>query len=146
VLLVGHGFARCARGMQLVAGRDYHASVDGIELLRSWNRRFGHWNYYALPKICHVCAVDVPKDSSERALAMLAVYERLVGGPFATSTVKEQLQQLQYGKGFPEAVSRKPPPPDGVCVWAYREDLCTCGQPILGTSRSDPLGEVRTPV
>lgn len=150
VLLVGHGFARCARGMQLVAGRDYHASVDVIELLRTWNRRFGHWNYYALPKICHVCSVDVPTNSRERALAMLSVYERLVGGPFATSAVKEQLQQLQYGKGFPESVSRKPPPPDGVCVWAYREDLCTCGQPILGstlgTSRSDAPGEVRTSV
>ena len=143
VFLVGHGLARCARGMQLVAGRDYHSSVDVIELLRSWNRRFGHWNYYALPKICHVAAVDVPRDSKERALAMLAIYERLVAGPFAASTMKDRLQQLQYSRGFPESASRKPAPPDGVCVWAYREDLCTCGQAILGGARSEPAAEVR---
>ena len=142
VLLVGHGLARCARGMQLVAGRDYQSSVDVIDLLRSWNRRFGHWNYYALPKICHVASVDVPRDSSERALAMLAIYERLQG-PFAASTMKDKLQQLQYGRGFPESVSRKPTPPDGVCVWAYREDMCTCGQPILGAARSEPACELR---
>jgi hypothetical protein len=143
VVLVGHGLARCARGMQLVAGRDYTSSVDVIEALRSWNRRFGHWNYYALPKICHVASVDVPSDSKERALAMLAIYERLVAGPFAASAMKDKLQQLQYGRGFPEGVARKPPPPDGVCVWAYREDMCTCGQAILGAARSEPPGELR---
>jgi hypothetical protein len=143
VLLVGHGLARCARGMQLLAGRDYHASVDVIELLRTWNRRFGHWNYYALPKICHVASVALPRNSSERAAAMLLVYEHLVCGPFATSAAKERLQQLQYSRGFPESVSRKPDPPDGVCVWAYRADLCTCGQAILGAARSEPQAEVR---
>ena len=133
VFLVGHGLARCARGMQLVAGRDYHSSVDVVELLRSWNRRFGHWNYYALPKICFVAGVETPRNSRDRALAMLAVYEYLVGGPFMLSSVKQRLQQLQYGRGFPAEVAAKPEAPAGVCVWAYREDLCVCGQTTLAS-------------
>jgi hypothetical protein len=76
---------------------------------------------------------------------MLLVYEHLVAGPFATSAAKERLQHMQYSRGFPEPVSRKPAPPDGVCVWAYRPDLCTCGQPILGAARSEQQAEVRTP-
>jgi hypothetical protein len=132
VLLIGHGLARAARAMQLSAGKEYRVGVDLIEQLRTWNRRFEHWNYYALPKICFVTGAGVPRDSRDRALAMLAVYEYLVGGPFMLSGVKQRLQQLQYGRGFPPAVAAKPEAPEGVCVWAYRDDLCVCGQPTLG--------------
>jgi hypothetical protein len=138
VLLVGHGLARAARAMQLSSGKEYRVGVDLIDQLRTWNRRFGHWNYYALPKLCHVTGTETPRNSLDRALAMLAVYEHLVGGPFMLSSAKKRLQQLQYGRGFPADVAAKPDPPDGVCVWAYRDDLCVCGQPTLAAERSAP--------
>ena len=131
VLLVGQGLSRAARAMDLSAGKEYRVGVDLIDQLRTWNRRFGHWNYYALPKICHVAGTGTPRNSLDRALAMLKVYEHLVGGPFLLSSAKQRLQQLQYARGFPPEVAAKPDPPDGVCVWAYRDDLCVCGQPTL---------------
>jgi hypothetical protein len=131
VLLVGQGLARAARALKLESGAHYLVGFDLIDELRTWNRRFGHWNYYALPKICHVAGAATPRNSLDRALAMLAVYEHLVGAPFVLTGARQRLQQLQYARGFPAAVSAKPEPPEGVCVWAYREDLCTCGQPTL---------------
>ena len=145
VILVGHGIARAARVLQLSVGREYQAGADVIEMLRTWNRRFGHWNYYALPKMCHVAGVPVPHNSAERALAMLALYERLVSGPFVASGMKDKLQLMQYSRGFPTEVATKPPPPDGVCVWAYRDDMCQCGQPTLGTKAEGPAVAVCTP-
>lgn len=133
VMLVGHGLARAARAMELTMGKEYRVGVDLIEQLRTWNRRFEHWNYYALPKICFVAGAENPRNSRDRALAMLAVYEYLVCGPFMLSSVKQRLQQLQYGRGFPSEVAAKPEAPAGVCVWAYREDLCVCGQTTLAS-------------
>ncbi len=133
VLLVGHGLARAARCLKLQKGQHYAAAVDVVEMLRTWNRRFGHWNYYALPKVAFVLgAAEPPRDSSERALALLAVYERLASRPGAVDECKAELQRHQYARTFPPGVGAKPPAPPGVCVWAYNAAECTCGQPLLG--------------
>ena len=133
VMLVGHGLMRAMRSMQLVRGTHYESALDIVDFLKTWNRRFGHWNYYALPKIAHVLGVpSPPKNSLERAHALLRVYEQLVCDSLAPSRCTAELQRMQYGKLFPTEVASKPDTPTTVCVWAYDESNCFCGQPLLG--------------
>jgi hypothetical protein len=134
-VLVGHGLARAASqlGLEDVLRAERTSAVDVVELTRTWNRRFEHWNFYALPRLCHVLlgASAAPANSAERAIALAAVYARLAAAPGAVSAARARLQRLQYARGFPPAVVQKPVPPAGVCVWAYDEDACTCGQASL---------------
>ncbi len=132
--VVGHGLNRAAAHMRLLGRTHFAAGVDVVELTRTWNQRFEHWNFYALPKIAHVVLGDAapPADSAQRAVALVAVYSRLIARPYASADAKANLQRLQYTRGFPRAIAEKPPAPAGVCVWAYNEDECVCDQPTLG--------------
>jgi hypothetical protein len=132
VLLLGHSFGRSARSVRLQRGAHYAVGVDVVELLRTWNKRFGHWNFFALPKIAFVLGVAPPRDSAGRALALLDVYEKLLERPDVVGVCKAELQRMQYARGFPPEVADKPPTPPGVCVSAYNASECTCGQPLLG--------------
>ena len=133
VMLVGHGLMRAMRSMQLVRGTHYESALDIVDFLKTWNRRFGHWNYYALPKIAHVLGLpSPPRNSLERAHALLRVYEQLVSDSLAPARCTAELQRMQYGKLFPHEVASKPDAPTTVCVWAYDESNCFCGQPLLG--------------
>lgn len=133
VMLVGHGLMRAIRSMQLVRGTHYDSALDLVDFLKTWNRRFGHWNYFALPKIAHVMALPSPPGNSlERARTLLRVYEQLVVDTLAPARCTAELQRLQYGKLFPAEVATKPEAPTTVCVWAYDENNCFCGQPLLG--------------
>jgi hypothetical protein len=133
VMLVGHGLMRAMRSMQLVRGTHYDSALDLVDFLKTWNRRFGHWNYFALPKIAHVMSLPSPPGNSlERARTLLRVYEQLVVDTLAPARCTAELQRLQYGKLFPAEVATKPEAPTTVCVWAYDESNCFCGQPLLG--------------
>ena len=137
VMLVGHGLMRAIRSMQLVRGTHYESALDLVDFLKTWNRRFGHWNYYALPKIAHVLSLpSPPRNSLERAHTLLRAYEQLVRDSLAPSRCTAELQRMQYGKLFPAEVASKPDAPTTVCVWAYDESNCFCGQPLLGSKQS----------
>ena len=137
VMLVGHGLMRAIRSMQLVRGTHYESALDLVDFLKTWNRRFGHWNYYALPKIAHVLSLpSPPRNSLERAHTLLRVYELLVSDSLAPSRCTAELQRMQYGKLFPAEVASKPDAPTSVCVWAYDATNCFCGQPLLGSKQS----------
>ena len=145
VMLVGHGLMRAMRSMQLVRGTHYESALDLVDFLKTWNRRFGHWNYYALPKIAHVLSLpSPPRNSPERAHTLLRAYEQLVADSLAPARCTAELQRMQYGKLFPREVASKPDAPTSVCVWAYDESNCFCGQPLLGGKqpREQPLDPV----
>jgi hypothetical protein len=128
-LFVGHSLARICTLFKLPHESHY---VDVIELTRTWNRRFDHWNFYSLAKICYAVFGDVvpPVDSIERAVKLFAIHSFAFSDGFALAELKGRLQKLQYGKQFPASVTSKPAITD-VCVWAYNADECTCDQPSL---------------
>jgi hypothetical protein len=128
-LFVGHSLARICSLFKLPHESHY---VDVTELTRTWNRRFEHWNFYSLAKICYAVFGDAvqPIDSIERAVKLFAIYSFAFSDEFALAALKGRLQKLQYGKQFPASVTSKPAITD-VCVWAYNAEECTCDQPSL---------------
>jgi hypothetical protein len=135
-VLVGASTARAARALGLVHGAHFIRIVDLVERTRTWNRRFGHWNYYSLAKIAYVCGItDIPRNARDRADTAVRVFLK-----FSTDTpisdVKMQLQAKQYARQFPPEISAKPETSCRVCTHAYNAELCFCGQPTLSDRRA----------
>jgi hypothetical protein len=132
-VLVGYNAAKTCTLLRLERGVHYATVVDVVELTRTWNRRFGHWNFYSLPKICYAIFGDgvVMPHSLARATALYDVYAHAHSASYAVADLRKKLQKLQYGKEFPDRITAKPDVCDSVCVWAYNDGECTCGQPTL---------------
>ena len=140
-VLVGASTARAVRALGLVHGVHFNRIVDLVERTRTWNRRFGHWNYYSLQKIAYVCGItERPKNARERADAASRVFYSL-STRMLISDVKMQLQTKQYARQFPPEIAAKPETSCRVCTHAYNADLCFCGQPTL----SDRLATAEPP-
>ena len=133
-VLVGYNTTKICGWLRLECGTHYASLVDVVELTRTWNRRFGHWNFYSLSKVCFAifgeAAATLP-NSLARATALYDIYTLAFSAPFALTDVRKRLQKLQYGKEFPASLTTKPPICDSVCVWAYNDDECFCRQPTL---------------
>ena len=135
-VLVGASTARAVRALGLVHGKHFNRIVDLVERTRTWNRRFGHWNYYSLPKIAYVCGItQAPKNARDRADAAARVLHKLSSGTLV-SDVKMQLQTKQYARQFPPEIASKPETTCRVCTHAYNAELCFCGQPTLSDRRA----------
>jgi hypothetical protein len=135
-VLVGASTARAVRALGLVHGAHFNRIVDLVERTRTWNRRFGHWNYYSLQKIAYVCGItERPKNARERADAAARVYHAL-STRILVSDVKMQLQAKQYARQFPPEIAAKPEASCRVCTHAYNAELCFCGQPTLSDRRA----------
>jgi hypothetical protein len=132
-VLVGYNATKLCGWLMLERGVHYSTVVDVVDLTRAWNRRFGHWNFYSLSKICYAIfdeVADLP-DSLARATALYDVYARAFSAPYAVADLRKKLQKLQYGKEFPACLTSKPVMCDSVCVWAYNDGECICDQPTL---------------
>ena len=135
-VLVGASTVRAVRALELVHGAHFNYIVDLVERTRTWNRRFGHWNYYSLQKIAYVCGITVvPKNARERAETAERVFRKLSSGTLI-SDVKMQLQTKQYARQFPPEIAAKPETAGRVCTHAYNAELCFCGQPTLSDRRA----------
>lgn len=133
VVLVGTSMHRTVRVLGLVHGTHFNRIVDLVERTRTWNMRFGHWNYYSLQKIAYVCGVEIKPSALDRALSAVLVSETLVSES-AVADVKMQLQTKQYARQFPAEITAKPE--TTVCTHAYNTELCFCGQPTLSDRRA----------
>lgn len=132
-VLVGYNTTKLCGWLRLERGVHYSTVVDVVELTRTWNRRFGHWNFYSLSKICYAIFGEeaAMPDSLARATAIYDAYAFTLSAPFAVADLRKKLQKLQYGKEFPACLTSKPVMCDSVCVWAYNDGECICGQPTL---------------
>jgi hypothetical protein len=139
-VIVGTSMHRTTRVLGLVHGVHFSRVVDLVERTRTWNARFGHWNYYSLPKIAHVCGVDAPSTARARAECAILVHDMLVVDSDA-ARVRSQLQSKQYARQFPPVITAKPE--TSVCTHAYNVDLCFCGQPTLSDHRAK-VAQART--
>jgi hypothetical protein len=133
VVLVGTSMHRTVRVLGLVNATHFSRFVDLVERTHTWNMRFGHWNYYSLQKIAHVCGVEIKPSALDRALSAVLVSETLVSES-AVADVKMQLQTKQYARQFPAEITAKPE--TTVCTHAYNTELCFCGQPTLSDRRA----------
>ena len=133
VVLVGASMHRTVRVLGLVHGTHFNRIVDLVERTRTWNMRFGHWNYYSLQKIAYVCGIEVKQSALDRALCAVSVSDALATES-AVADVKMQLQTKQYARQFPAEITAKPE--TTVCTHAYNTELCFCGQPTLSDRRA----------
>lgn len=133
VVLVGASMHRTVRVLGLLHGTHFNRIVDLVERTRTWNMRFGHWNYYSLQKIAYVCGIEVKQSALDRALCAVRVSEALASES-AVADVKMQLQTKQYARQFPAEITAKPE--TTVCTHAYNTELCFCGQPTLSDRRA----------
>jgi hypothetical protein len=140
-VIVGTSMQRTARALGLVHGVHFCRVVDLVERTRTWNMRFGHWNYYSLPKIAHVCGFDAPSTAHGRAECALLVHGAL-SSESAVADAKMMLQVKQYARQFPAEITAKPE--TGVCTHAYNAELCFCGQTNLSDRRAK-TAQSRTP-
>jgi hypothetical protein len=133
VVLVGYNTTKVCGWLRLERGVHYSTVVDVVELTRTWNRRFGHWNFYSLPKICYAMFGEetAMPNSLARATSLHKVYTLALSTPLAVADLRKKLQKLQYGKEFPDRLTTKPVVCDSVCVWAYNDVECICDQPTL---------------
>ena len=138
-VLVGYNTAKLCGWLKLERGVHYSALVDVVELTRTWNRRFGHWNFYSLAKICYAIFGEeaAMPHSLARATSLYDVYALAFSAPFAVADLRKKLQKLQYGKEFPDCITAKPATCDSVCVWAYNDGECICDQPTLERGGAD---------
>ena len=132
-VLVGTSMHRTARVLGLVHGAHYGRVVDLVERTRTWNARFGHWNYYSLNKIAYVCGIEIKSNARDRATCAVKVFDALAAES-AVSDAKAQLQIKQYARQFPSEITAKAD--TTVCTHAYNTDLCFCGQPTLSDRRA----------
>ena len=133
VVLVGASMHRTVRVLGLVHGTHFNRIVDLVERTRTWNMRFGHWNYYSLQKIAYVCGIEVKQSALDRAMCAVSVSDALATES-AVADVKMQLQTKQYARQFPAEITAKPE--TTVCTHAYNTELCFCGQPTLSDRRA----------
>ena len=139
VVLVGYNTTKLCGWLSLERGVHYSTAVDLVELTRTWNRRFGHWNFYSLAKICYAIFGEeaAMPNSLARATSLYDVYALAFSAPFAVADLRKKLQKLQYGKEFPDCLTSKPVVCDSVCVWAYNDGECICDQPTLERGGAD---------
>ena len=123
--------------MDLKEGLHFKRYIDLAQVFRAWNKKFRNYMYFSLAKTTYaLLGQDIHGGSSHSPVQDATVSMKLFCA-FRTDAQKKKAQQklqtMTFRRKFPRkfsAAARKKNI-DGVCMNAFNDKDCFCGQKIL---------------
>ena len=131
VVLVGQRVQSDIDWLGLQLGVHYGYTIDLADEFKSFNAKFGTWNYFGLAQESWALLGKEIQLGSHSPLEDARVSMELYREWIKTGKHKEasqRLRDMRYKRGFPE----RPPQAhsiDGVCTAKFQPAHCVCGQP-----------------
>lgn len=137
VVVVGQSVYHDIEWLCLEKGQDFARIVNIEESFKSWNAKWGNWNFFSLRHEAYalldglIMSQDA-HDPAEDARISMRIYNKFIKNGGDTSRAKAKLQRMRYKKLFPEATNKRSHVIDGVCGSMFNSSKCICGQPTEG--------------
>ncbi|CAE7213249.1 REX4 [Symbiodinium sp. CCMP2456] len=118
----------------LRAGVDFRESIDIAEHFRTWNNKYGNYDYYSLAmEVYALLGIRMNGSHSpvEDAQLSMTLFREYVRNRQQLERARRTLQQHRYGRKFPQFKDPDAPYIDGVCDGKFNAKRCICGQPVV---------------
>ena len=134
-VLVGQRVQGDIEWMQLEAGKHFDNFIDISDSFKTFNSRFGNYNYYSLAQEAYALLnINLHGSNAHSPVTdcqiQLKLYENYCMDPSKLLFAKSKLRELSMSRGFPDSTkSNLRPVIDGVCHFKFSPEKCFCGQP-----------------
>eukprot|EP00048_Salpingoeca_helianthica_P011795 m.170362 g.170362 ORF g.170362 m.170362 type:complete len:223 (+) comp15276_c3_seq7:1192-1860(+) len=138
VLLVGQNPQSDASWLRLQQGVHYHSMLDLADVFAQFNPKYQNTSRYSLHHVMRVVlGVETQGEhhtAEQDALLSMQLYREYVG-PANQSRLADAKKKLLYARNTGTNIAKNLGYVcDGVCMAAFRPDICRCGQPTKSSS------------
>ena len=122
----------------LVEGTDFQRAINIAEYFKTWNERYGNWNYFSLRQeafgmlgVTMSATRHDPLEDTKVSMQLFVRYGLPIlqnGDTSASQAAGRELTEMRYKRQFPDTTSAIGSI-DGVCGSKYNSRYCICNQP-----------------